>query len=957
MTARRLQYTGIALGLAVTTVTAALTLTRGDWLERLALDLRFRYANHIRPDPRILHVDIDDSSIERIGRWPWHRDLVADLIREIDACGAQSIAVDLLLDNEETPRIPDLDKLTPTEIEAINQQNIIHPDDQLAQAIRRSGKVVLSTSFEMRWPGQPLPPGETPIGNLLTQDFSEDETAVAQELGLPPPVIAQQMPRARRSAAMHLAIKTLRKDPATTPEQFVASVLPNLPPRTSTPDSEVLLTAFRNQQSRLVLEEKNPRFPERLAAILPVAEEPIIAPLATLGQASAGIGYVVYLRDSDGKLREMPLLAQYDGHLISQLGFNVACRVLGVTPDNIRRTDDGYLELTGSAPEFNRRVQINDRSAIVIPWTATGRRWRDGKDFRHIPASALLSLAVDRRMLVENNRRIDAAMDDIIKVAKGEFAGAYVAQYEKWLELTREQNRAPTPARARELAELRAQIDAAQTESESVVEARMAEIKGLTPENEKEKVLFAAIQTAESARTGVIPRLRRANAELTKKIEAAAAELSLLLKDKFVFIGYTATAEGDIVPTPIDPVLPGVIVHATILNAFLQNTFIQRPSMFIQLMLIAALGLSATVLTATRGPIVTLLVTLAIMLAYAATNVFALFEGLRFWYLLVAPLAVCLVPWAAVTVYRQLTAERQKRFVQAQLAEFTSPALARRLAENPEAAAALQRVENREVTCFFSDLAGFTTIAEQADSTRVQQVLNTYLDRMSEVLFKYDAFLNKFLGDGIMAFYNPNVNPQPEHARLACEASLDSFEALEKLKAEQGHNDDLYARLKMRIGLASGIGGVGRFGSHRKADYTVIGDVANLAARLESANKAFGSRLLVSGSTRDIVKNLYDWRYLAELQVKGKKQTVPVFELLCRAGQISAEDREYNERFITGVELYKQRKWDEAIVAFMRILSRRMDDPGASAYIDACQEKKLFPPDDDWAGALELKEK
>ncbi|MFO0972976.1 MAG: adenylate/guanylate cyclase domain-containing protein [Phycisphaerae bacterium] len=136
------------------------------------------------------------------------------------------------------------------------------------------------------------------------------------------------------------------------------------------------------------------------------------------------------------------------------------------------------------------------------------------------------------------------------------------------------------------------------------------------------------------------------------------------------------------------------------------------------------------------------------------------------------------------------------------------------------------------MTCFFSDLAGFTTLAEQHDSHRIQRVLNTYLDRMSEVLFQYEAFLNKFLGDGVMAFFNPNVNPQPEHSRLACEAALMQFEALEKLQRDEGGGEELYTRLSMRIGIATGVAGVGRFGSHRKADYTVIGDVANLAARL-----------------------------------------------------------------------------------------------------------------------------
>ena len=114
---------------------------------------------------------------------------------------------------------------------------------------------------------------------------------------------------------------------------------------------------------------------------------------------------------------------------------------------------------------------------------------------------------------------------------------------------------------------------------------------------------------------------------------------------------------------------------------------------------------------------------------------------------------------------------------------------------------------------------------------------------------------------------------------------------------------------------------------------------------------------MVSGPLRDVTKNEYEYRYLAELQVKGKSATVPVYELICRRGQLSDEERQYIERFEAGVALYKARKWDECIVHFTRILARRFDDLGASRYVDACQEFKRFPPDENWCGALELKEK
>ncbi len=998
MTTRQNQTYGIVLGLTVTAITAGFALTVGESFERRALDLRFWFANHIQADARIVHVDIDDDSIERIGRWPWPRDRQAELIRTLSELGASTIAVDLLLDNEERPRVPELEHLSAEELQKINEENIVWPDLELADAIRRAGNVVLSASFEMVMHDAEVSSRETAVAFLreeptatvdrlaeklrvspasarplwltarmtliLLEEFDQPDAALAARLGVDVGVISPYVAGAKRAVAAELAANFLATNPNSTADALIAHVLPRLAPNTRNLDTEDIRRAFAMERAFRALCDRSTQLS---AALRPVAARAVdvIAPIEAFSAAAAGVGFVYFRPDTDGTLREMPLMADYRGYLIEQLGFNVACRVLGVKPDAMRLTPDGYLEFPIGSGGKPIRVQLDERGRMVIPWTATGRRWRQGGDFRHVPAAKLLAVAIDREEVRGNTRRIDIAMQSLIEVTKKDFAAKYVELCEEWLSKSREQHRdrllghdtSPEyAARAKAIDVLRADIDQRQAGAEAMVETTASDTS-FTPETEEEKALIAAYKAAYATMTGQIAPLREANKKLEERIKANLAELRPILADKIVFVGYTATATGDVVSTPIDPTLPGVIVHATILNAFLHNTFITRPNKALQLALILALGLGATLLTATRGPITTLFVTLAVMVAYTLLNFFALFADMRLWVVLVAPLATCIVPWAIVTAWRQLTAERQKRHVQSQLAEFTSPALARRVAEDPAAAEALNRVENREVTCFFSDLAGFTTIAEQADSAHVQEVLNTYLDRMSEVLFKYDAFLNKFLGDGIMAFFNPNVNPQPEHARLACEASLDSFEALEKLKAELGGNDELYKLLKMRIGLASGIGGVGRFGSHRKADYTVIGDVANLAARLEPANKVFGTRLLVSGPTREIVKDLYEWRYLAELQVKGKKLTVPVYELICRAGALTDEQREFNQRFEAGVELYKQRKWDEAIVAFMRILSRRFDEPGASAYVDACQEKKSFPPEDGWNGALELKEK
>lgn len=1010
MTARRHQYWGIALGLAITLGTAGLLTPRLDPLERLALDLRFRYANRVPADPRIVHVDIDDGSLERIGRWPWPRDVVADLVRTLHELGASAIALDLLFDEPEPYRVnlatPSADAPGAERIlGAMNEQNIVWPDLELADAVRRAGNVYLSMHFELQTGGSSIerrselirrleaaPVVSGPATTLalagkattlipsdvnlaewrrarvvhaLMREFSLNEDALTERLGLSRRDLAAVFAASKREAAARLAARLLDANPDTGIDDLMSLALPGQARDVVTADSRDLTRALRTQRALRVLRSRATALPAAWRGQVGSAEE-IIAPLESLCAAARDVGFVVFRKDEDGKFREMPLLAEHEGRVLRQLGLALACDVLEVRDEDIAFTPDRYVELRSSAGSAVRRAPADAEARMIVPWTRTGAQWRRGADFPHLAAAGVLALSSDRRLMAENRTRINIRMADLIRATKREFAATYVERCEELVRLSRVQHQAAlrgesgsaeATARARRIESLTQEIERDQRNSESMVELAYEQLRGLTPESDDERAEFEAVRTAHATLTGPIARLRAANRAIEQRITETHARLEPLIRDKIVFVGYTATALGDIVAAPIDANLPGVLAHSNVLNAFLVDRFVSRPHRSTVVVLMLLLGTVTTLLTATRGPIVTLGVTLATMAGYALLNFYVLFAGLGMWVLIVGPLASIALPWVLVTLYRQLTAERQKRYVQAQLAEFTDPKLARRIAEDPATAEALQRVENREVTCFFSDLQGFTTIAEQADSHRVQRVLNTYLDYMSEALFRHEAFLNKFLGDGIMAFFNPNVNPQPDHVQRATEAALDSFAALERLKRELGPSDELFLRLQMRIGIATGVAGVGRFGSKRKADYTVIGDVANLAARLEPANKVFGTRLLVSGPTRAVVEHQYVWRYLAELQVKGKRLTVPVYELVCRTGELNEEQAEYIRRFEAGVELYKQRRWDECIVAFTRILARRVDDAGASAYIDACQEKKLFAPDDEWTGALELKEK
>ncbi|HVP13372.1 MAG TPA: CHASE2 domain-containing protein [Phycisphaerae bacterium] len=1027
---------GVLTGLAVTILTASFALSEiGQRLELLAFDWRMRHCNTLQPTTPIVHLDIDDGSLDRVGRWPWRRDQLADLIRAVGEMGAKCIVVDFLLSEYEQPLIDDprygpfSDVEPPAEILGeISDENAIFGDLELADAIRTAGNVYLATQLDLLAPGLAgslrerlqqwwKPAGsadaraaiaalgleDTPdervrvqreilrlrVRHELLQDFTLTEEDIAAKLGCDAGEVAVVIAGVKSEAARELVAMLFTEGRAPTLETVLVSILGQQRDR-NTPDRADVLAAYRCQLGLLAVQRFTPALDASLrGAVQRVVS--VIPPYFRLADAAHGIGAVNFSPDTDGAVRRVPIVVDWRGRVVPHLGFAVACDALGLDPARMTLGDSRVLSISSVRGREPCDVPLDQQGNMIIPWTATAKEWRQGRDFPHLSAAKVWSLVEKRREIGNNETAINYKLADVIAVSKGRIkatteggeAGgetsavlqadsAYRNNVNRQLRLQRSARLArlrrdqPEDKIAEwesEAAKLLEEIRLEQKTAVSAVELTCQELDELPP---AELAADAELrQTADRFRgardliTGDIAARREANRRLEEEAAGIRKELAARLENKYVFLGFAATATGDIVTTPIDPRTNGVMCHAQILNAFLQGQFITPLHPGTTLLLCAALGAVAGFITALRGPKLALLAVLVLMTAYTVLNSYVEFMRLHSWVTLAGVLVAMAVVWAAVTLFRQLTAEREKRFFAKQLSQYTSPAIASRIAESPQAAAAFKTVQTREVTCFFSDLKGFTTITEQEGAEVVQYVLNTYLERMSRAIWSKRGLINKFMGDGIMAFFNASVDPVANHQRVACEASLMALDELEKLKIEKRDHPAgrIFEKLEMRVGLASGMCMNGDMGSELKADYTVIGDVVNLAARLEPANKVFGTRLMVSGSTQAAVADQYEFRYLAELRVKGKAQTVPVHEVVCRKGALADEHREYIRRFEAGVALYRQRKWDECIVHFTRLLARRPDDVGASRYIDACQEFKVFPPEEGWDGALELKEK
>ncbi len=379
-----------------------------------------------------------------------------------------------------------------------------------------------------------------------------------------------------------------------------------------------------------------------------------------------------------------------------------------------------------------------------------------------------------------------------------------------------------------------------------------------------------------------------------------------VVKDKHVLFGMSAPGLKDLRPTPLNRVSPGVTVHATALENLLNDSFITEPSTAGVLAVIFIMSFAAGALLLVGGNLwKTMASIVAFLLLPAGLGYLMAMNGV--WWPVIPGTLAHAAAMAGAMIIAWATEGKQKRFIRSAFRHYLSPDVIQRIMDNPDNLNL--GGELRELTIFFSDLEGFTSISEGLEPTELTQLLNEYLTDMTDIILESGGTLDKYEGDAIIAFWNAPVD-QPDHALRGCRASVLCQRKLTERRAE--FEERFGATLHMRIGLNSGPVIVGNMGSNQRFDYTVLGDAANLAARLEGANKVFGTYLMISGATMDAVKDEMMARELGDLRVVGRKQPVRVYELEGFAGE--AEPDHWN-RYAQALDFCKKGHRNQAIKA------------------------------------------
>jgi adenylate cyclase len=423
-----------------------------------------------------------------------------------------------------------------------------------------------------------------------------------------------------------------------------------------------------------------------------------------------------------------------------------------------------------------------------------------------------------------------------------------------------------------------------------------------------------------------------------------------VFKDKIVMVGATAIGIYDLRVTPFGSIFPGLEIHANIVDSILSEDFLYKPNwaaIFDVLAILFAgvfLGILLPKLTVIPG-LISGLVVFSVYIAFCQY----LFSIYGLVLNIVYPLSVIILVYVSITAYRYLVETRQKRFIKDAFSTYLAPSVVMQLIESPEHLKL--GGEEREITAFFSDIQGFTSISEALTPQELVVLLNEFLTEMTDIILNHEGTVDKFEGDAILAFFGaPNI--LENHAERACMACIEMHKRLAELRSKWKAGGR--PELKMRIGLCTGMAVVGNMGSENRMDYTMMGDTVNTAARLEGVNKTYGIYTLISETTSKAAGKNFAVREIDSIKAVGKKEPVTIYQLLGYTQDIDDRTKDTVAKYHQGLRAYRNQRWDTAIQLFRTVLSVSPEDGPSKTMLSRCFEFKLKPPGNAWSGAYEI---
>ncbi|HMH96598.1 MAG TPA: adenylate/guanylate cyclase domain-containing protein [Bradyrhizobium sp.] len=434
------------------------------------------------------------------------------------------------------------------------------------------------------------------------------------------------------------------------------------------------------------------------------------------------------------------------------------------------------------------------------------------------------------------------------------------------------------------------------------------------------------------------------------------------IKGQLVLIGTSAVGLNDNKTTPVDPSMPGVEIHAQVIESALTRAVLTQPNYGIAVELCAAIlfGILVIAFAPLFGPI-TLVAVGALFATLLIGTSWYFYTQHRLLIDFTYPLLSTTSIYLTLIFTSFVREQRQRKQIRTAFAQYMSPALVEQLAQSPEKL--VLGGEEREMTIMFSDVRGFTSISEsyKNDPQGLTALMNRFLTPLTNAILERKGYIDKYMGDAIMAFWNAPLDDR-EHQLNACEAAVDMLERIDVLNKQRefeakegGH---VYIPLNVGVGLNTGTCVVGNMGSDLRFDYSVLGDSVNLASRLEGQSKEYGFPIIVGSRTALAARDKFAILELDFIMVKGKKEPEVIYAIAGRADTAhSARFQRLRNLTIEMLACYRNRDWEGALAAIER--GRRTDEARSLELLYNLYEARIRgyqqnPPPEDWNGAFAL---
>ncbi len=421
-------------------------------------------------------------------------------------------------------------------------------------------------------------------------------------------------------------------------------------------------------------------------------------------------------------------------------------------------------------------------------------------------------------------------------------------------------------------------------------------------------------------------------------------------QDKIVIIGTSAASTYDVRLTPYGD-QPGFTYYAVFISNLFENHILTSPPKFLWIFILGVfLPFAIYFSLFYQNVVLRVILPLLVFIAYPILS-FVVFK-----FNIHLPLAEFIISYPVVVLncmaYLSLTEGAERRKYNKILSNMVDPTIVSEALKDLDA---LKKGGEKEITAFFSDVAGFSTISEQLSSIELAALLNEYLSAMTIILKENKGTLDKYIGDAIVGIFGAPIE-RPNHFLEAAKASLEMLDKLAELKQYwKEHNKYIpdAQEMNIRIGLNTGKAKVGFMGTDNLASYTMMGDTVNLAARLEAAGKDYGVSILISENTKVRIEKEFFTRELDLVRVKGKNEPIRIYELISTMSNINPIIQESTEIYEEAFQFYLKRDWSKAIRLFEESKKRKgQKDKAVDMLVERCEFYLKNPPEESWDGVF-----